>query len=252
MNIGIIGFGNMGQAIYNQVSKLKGVKVWISEKDSYRLQHRTELSVIGIGESKEMDYIIVAVKPKDVESLTKLAWKGVIVSVLAGTGIDKLKKVFPDRKIVRLMPNTPLLINEGISGVYFDSLFHDDEKEKGIHFLNSFTKTVLVEKESLMDAVTAVSGSGPAYAYLFIEAMADAGVRCGLSRQDAYLLASQTLSGSAKMVMETGKHPGELKDMVTSPAGTTIEAIAALEAGGFRSSIMQAVKAAFDKAKNIS
>jgi pyrroline-5-carboxylate reductase len=108
-----------------------------------------------------------------------------------------------------------------------------------------------VEKEGLIDAITAISGSGPAYGYLFLEAMGDAGVRCGLSRKDAYDLAAQTLIGAAKMVQQTAQHPGELKDQVTSPAGTTIEAIAALEKNGFRNAVHEAVQAAFLKAKNM-
>ena len=153
-------------------------------------------------------------------------------------------------KIVRVMPNTPALVGEGMSAVCTNSYVTADEKGAVLQILNSFGKAEIVS-ESIMDAVTAVSGSSPAYVYMFIEAMADAAVRGGMTRDLAYTFASQSVLGSAKMVLETGKHPGELKDMVCSPGGTTIDAVAVLEETGFRNSVMKAMDACIKKSKSM-
>jgi pyrroline-5-carboxylate reductase len=149
------------------------------------------------------------------------------------------------------MPNTPALIGEGMSAVSFsDDAFSKEEREDIIQFFSSFGVMEEIE-EKLMNAVVPISGSSPAYVYMMIEAMADAGVLAGLPRKLAYTLASQSVLGSAKMVLETGNHPGELKDAVCSPGGTTIEAVAALEKSGFRSSIIEAMNACFEKTKKM-
>ena len=150
------------------------------------------------------------------------------------------------------MPNTPALIGEGMSAVSFSKdLFSEEEKEEIIRFFSSFGVMEEIE-EKLMNAVVPISGSSPAYVYMMIEAMADAGVLAGLSRKMAYTLAAQSVLGSAKMVLETGIHHGELKDAVCSPGGTTIEAVAILEKAGFRSSIIEAMNACFEKTKRMN
>jgi len=154
-------------------------------------------------------------------------------------------------RVVRSMPNTPAMVGEGMTGVcYEDALFSEEEKNTIEEFFTSFGKMERVE-EKLMDVVGSASGCSPAYVYMFIEALADGCVRNGLPRQTAYRMAAQAVLGSAKMVLETGMHPGELKDMVCSPGGTTIEGVAALEEGGFRSAVIKACDANFQKNKKL-
>ena len=155
-----------------------------------------------------------------------------------------------DLKLVRTMPNTPALVLAGATGMCFNSHVSDEEKGQAVELFESFG-VVAVVPESMIDVVIGVSGSSPAYVFMFIEAMADAAVADGMPRAQAYELAAQTVMGSAKMVLDTGKHPGELKDMVCSPAGTTIEAVRVLEEKGFRSSVMEAMKACTAKAKGL-
>ncbi|MBQ9631033.1 MAG: pyrroline-5-carboxylate reductase, partial [Treponema sp.] len=147
--------------------------------------------------------------------------------------------------------NTPVQIGEGMTALCHSENISKDNLDTIIKILECSGRVEIVS-ESLFDAVTAVSGSGPAYAFVFIEALADAAVRCGLSRKQAYLYASQTLRGAASMVLQSGNSPAQLKDAVCSPGGTTIEALAALENGGFRASVYDAVQAAFEKSRKIS
>ena len=149
------------------------------------------------------------------------------------------------------MPNTPALVGEGMTAVCPNSLVTEDDVKEVCNLLSSFSKVEVVS-EKLIDAVTSVSGSAPAYVYMFIEAMADAAVLQGMPRDKAYKFASQTVLGSAKMVLETGMHPGALKDMVCSPGGTTIEAVAELEANGFRSAVISAMNKCYEKSKFMS
>ena len=148
------------------------------------------------------------------------------------------------------MPNTPALVGEGITGVCKNELVTDDEFEHVMSLISGFGLAEAIP-ESLMDVCVSVSGSSPAYVFMFIEAMADAAVHDGMPRAQAYRFAAQAVLGSAKMVLETGKHPGELKDMVCSPAGTTIEAVRVLEQTGFRSSVMEAMAACTAKCRGL-
>ena len=153
-------------------------------------------------------------------------------------------------KLVRTMPNTPALVGEGMTAACVNRHVTEEEKAYALRLLSSFGKVRLVP-EHLIDAVVAVSGSAPAYVFLFIEAMADAAVAEGMPRAQAYEFAAQAVYGSAKMVMETGKHPGELKDMVCSPGGTTIEAVRVLEEKGFRSAVTEAMRACADVSRRL-
>ena len=148
------------------------------------------------------------------------------------------------------MPNTPAQVGEGMTGVCRNELVTDDDLEQVLKITDSFGKTQVVP-ERLMDAVGAVSGCSPAYVFIFIEAMADAAVAQGMPRKQAYQFAAQSVLGSARMVLETGMHPGELKDMVCSPAGTTIEGVRTLEKAGFRSAVFEALQACADKGKKM-
>ena len=148
------------------------------------------------------------------------------------------------------MPNTPALVGEGMAALTINENVSKEEADIVLNVFNSFGKGEIVP-ENLMDAVTAVSGSSPAYVFMMIEAMADAAVIGGMPRSQAYTFAAQAVMGSARMVLETGKHPGELKDMVCSPAGTTIDAVASLEKNGFRSSMIEAMVSCMNKSKEL-
>ena len=264
MKLGFIGAGNMGSAIIKGAISsgvVKSENVIVTDRDMAKLDALK--NEFGINVSKEntdcldCDIIFLCVKPNvlgnvidDIKSHIKR--DNVFVSIAAGQSIKKISEMFDkdDVKIVRVMPNTPALVGEGMSAVCTNSYVTADEKGAVLQILNSFGKAEIVS-ESVMDAVTAVSGSSPAYVYMFIEAMADAAVRGGMTRDLAYTFASQSVLGSAKMVMETGKHPGELKDMVCSPGGTTIDAVAVLEETGFRNSVMKAMEACIEKSKSM-
>jgi len=153
-------------------------------------------------------------------------------------------------KIVRAMPNTPALVKEGMMGICGNEQVSKDELSMVSNLCAGFSKVEVVT-EPMLDVVTAVSGSSPAYVFMFIEAMADAAVEGGMPRKQAYTFAAQAVLGSAKMVLETGMHPGELKDMVCSPAGTTIQAVRVLEEKGMRAAVMDAMKACLDKSRNM-
>ncbi|MDW7675692.1 MAG: pyrroline-5-carboxylate reductase, partial [Bacillota bacterium] len=152
--------------------------------------------------------------------------------------------------IARIMPNTPCLVGQGISAIAYNSNVSAKDQQLVKNIFSAVGEICLIQ-EGLMDAVTGVSGSGPAYAYLIIEALSDGGVKAGLPRTTSTQLAAQTLIGAAQMVLKTGKHPGELKDMVTSPGGTTIEALASLEQAGVRAALIKAVEVASNKAKEL-
>ena len=205
---------------------------------------------------KGADIVLLAVKPNvfpvvaaDIrDSLTS---DQVVLSIMAGKSIADLEAgLGSDKKIVRAMPNTPALVGEGITGYCPNQNITADELKICADVIASFSEAEQVP-ESLMGVVTSLSGSSPAYVYMFIEAMADAAVADGMPRAQAYHFAAQTVLGSAKMVLETGKHPGELKDMVCSPGGTTIEGVTTLEQLGFRSAVIEAVRACTDKALNM-
>ena len=207
-------------------------------------------------EAAKADIIVLAVKPvyyaeviaeiKDVVSSEQI-----IVTIAAGKSVAWVEEAFGgSHKIVRTMPNTPALVGEGITAVCPNANVGEEDLKQVCDILESFGKAEVIS-EKIMDAVIAVSGSSPAYVFLFIEAMADAAVAEGMPRAQAYQFAAQSVLGSAKMVLETGKHPGELKDMVCSPAGTTIDAVRVLEEGGLRGIVMDAMHACAEKNRNM-
>lgn len=190
------------------------------------------------------DVLILAVKPHIIPAVCEEipAGDSLIISVAAGVTLETLEGLLPGRRVVRVMPNTPCLVGEAATGFALGSLCKDEDRAI-VELIFGSCGVATEVKEVLLNGVTGVSGSGPAYVFEFIEALADGGVRCGLPRQVATTLAAQTVKGAAEMVLKTGTHPGELKDRVCSPGGTTIAAVDALEAGGLRSTVIQAVKA---------
>ena len=264
MTVGFIGLGNMAKAMIGGIlakglmgpneiigtAATEETRLKVSNK--YGIQTRTSNEAV----AKESDIIILAVKPQYLkvviaDIMDSVDENKVIVSIAAGKTIKWLEKEFEKPvKIIRVMPNTPALVLEGCSAVCRNDMVTDDDYHFVIELLESFGKAYTVP-ESMMDVVVGVSGSSPAYVFLFIEAMADAAVAGGMSRKQAYEFAAQSVLGSAKMVLETGKHPGELKDMVCSPSGTTIEAVKILEEEGFRGAVIDAVTACIEKSRKL-
>ncbi len=261
--IGFIGMGNMGYAMLQGVLKVfdKDEIIFTDANEEKAKKVSMETGVPYAESNAECansaKYVILAVKPqfypqvlKNIENVIQK--DHVVISIAPGITIQSVNDALGfDSRIVRVMPNTPALLGEGMTGVCYDSkLFNFEEKEVIGKIFSSFGKYKLVS-EKLMSAVVCVSGSSPAYVYMFIEALADSAVKYGIPRDTAYEMAAQTVLGSAKMVLETGKHPGELKDQVCSPGGTTIAGVAALEEFGFRNSIIKATDACFAKCENI-
>lgn len=257
MKIGIIGGGNMARTIVIGLisNKTKPDSIMVTDINEKKLADFKRYGVkTGTTEKvlKHGDVIIFAVKPNVyAEVLPECTGEDkLFISIGAGVSISYIKKILgDDRRVARVMPNTPALSGAGMTGICRDGLSDDDINiVRGI--FDSVGKTVVTD-ESHIDAVCGVSGSGPAYVYTMIEAMADGGVLYGLSRADALTLAAQTVLGSAKMVLDTNMHPAELRDMVCSPGGTTIEGVRALENGGFRASVIDAVAACTEKSKKL-
>ena len=202
------------------------------------------------------DILFLSVKPQFYEEVIAqikdtIRPQTVIVTIAPGKTLSWLREQFGrDLKIVRTMPNTPAMVKEGMTGVCRNEFVTDEDLAQVMSILESFGKAELVP-ERLLDVVTSVSGSSPAYVFLLIEAMADGAVADGMPRAQAYKFAAQAVLGSAKMVLETGRHPGELKDVVCSPGGTTMEAVRVLEEKGFRSAIIEAEKACVSKSRGM-
>ena len=265
MKLTIIGLGNMGQAILDGIlakNILREDQIIAADKkfgeSNYKLDQKYEKLNI-TSDNKEAveksEYIILAVKPQIIEyvleDIKNAAHSKVIVSIAAGIKTELIRQYLgSDSKIVRIMPNTPALVAEGMSALNYSPAVEADEKAFVEKIFNSLGETVEVEEKD-MDAVTGLSGSGPAYVYLFVEALSDAGVLKGLDRETALKLAAQTVKGGAEMVLKSGKHPAQLKDMVTSPAGTTIAGVAALEENAFRSAVIKAVQAAAERSEEL-
>ncbi|MCH5198150.1 MAG: pyrroline-5-carboxylate reductase [Oscillospiraceae bacterium] len=249
---GFIGAGNMGGALLDAVKKSTGnIAVYDTDENKAKSKNAEFLPPDRLASSSH--FVFLGVKPDVVKAVAdKIASsiKGftVIVSMAAGIDTKTLSELFGTKKIVRIMPNTPVAVGEGLTLYCTASGITDDEEEAFIDLMKYSGKTVKLD-ESKIDAGMAVSGCGPAYAYMFLEALADGAVKCGLTRDKAMLFASQTLLGSAKMLIESGKHPGLLKDEVCSPGGTTIEGVLALENGAFRGTVSNAVIAAYNKLK---
>ena len=262
--LGIIGAGKMGEALLQGViaKKLIPTKdIFISDIVKERLiELRDAYKVNAITDNKEMvkkgDVLIAAVKPQvmaeTVDGISKVVSnKKLLISIAAGVKIDFFESRLPKgSRVIRAMPNTPAMIGEGVTALARGSNATDDDMKIAEHIFGAVGKVVVVNEE-LMDAVTGLSGSGPAYVFMIIEALSDGGVLMGLSRDVATQLAAQTLIGSAKLLLESGKHPGALKDMVTSPAGTTIVGIKALEKGKLRATLISAVEAATLRSKEL-
>ncbi len=262
MNIGILGAGKMGEALITGIlSKNKNCSIFASTRTnesavdiSKRLKIKTTTSNIEL--VKKSDIIILCVKPHQAEIVLKevvkyLKSNQLLISTCASITTSEIRKWTKDKvKVIRTMPNTPCLINEGMTAISPASNTGNTQVEIADQIFSTVGKTAIVE-EHLMDGVTGLSGCGPAYVYLMIEALSEAGVKVGLSRKVSTLLAAQTLLGSSKMVIDKNIHPAELKDEVTTPAGCTIDGLMALEEGKVRIALIKAVVAATNRSKNL-
>lgn len=264
MKIGFIGTGNMAQAMIGGILKKQVCTKediiasdcmeasCVKNHERFGIETTTENTQV----AEKADILVLSVKPQYYESVIAqikdtLRDEQLIITIAPGKTLAWLREQFGrDVKIIRTMPNTPALVGEGMTAACPNEFVEKADLEKALAVLNSFSKTEVVA-ESLMDVVVSVSGSSPAYIFMLIEAMADGAVSDGMPRSQAYEFAAQAVLGSAKMVLETGKHPGELKDMVCSPGGTTIEAVRVLEERGFRSAIIEAMKSCVEKSRNM-
>ncbi len=258
--IGFIGGGALAGALLNGIAGklIPAENIYVSEFkqercDELNREFGVHASVGADGFIDKVDMVLIAVKPKDAKAAmegisSKVREDTVIISVVAGLRLSIIEENFPKQPVIRVMPNVPQAVGAGMAAYALGSRADRKTAERIALIWNSVGRTVEVD-EHLMDAVTGLSGSGPAYGFLMIDAMADGGVAAGLPRNTAILLAAQTLFGAAKMVLETGKHPDVLRDMVTSPGGTTIAGVRELEAAGVRSALIEAVLAATEKSK---
>ena len=264
MKLGFIGTGNMASAIMGGIIKnnvipaeeIIGADLFAPGRERVQKEYGINVTADNKEVAQKAETIILSVKPQFYESVIAdikdvVTDKQIIITIAPGKTLAWLAEQFgKDVKIVRTMPNTPAMVGEGMTAVCPNEHLTEDEIAYVKSLLESFSRAEIVP-ERLMDVVTAVSGSSPAYVFMLIEAMADGAVADGMPRAQAYKFAAQSVLGSAKMVLETGKHPGELKDQVCSPGGTTIEAVRVLEEKGFRSSVIEAMKACVRKTRGI-
>jgi pyrroline-5-carboxylate reductase len=260
--VGILGTGNMGEALIHGLlygHLCRPEQIFCSDVRAERLKAiREKYGVKSTSHNmevvKQSDIVILAVKPQImkqvVEEIAKyLDLSKLIISIAAGVPLDAIEACArKDLKLIRVMSNICVSVREGVSAIAGGKHALKEDLMMAKTIFDSVGKSLFIE-ENLLDAVTGLSGSGPAYIFLIIDALADAGVKVGLSRDDALILAPQTVLGAAKMLIETGEHPGKLKDMVTSPGGTAIAGLHTLEEGGLRTTLINAVEVATQRSK---
>lgn len=264
MKIGFIGLGNMAKAIIGgmlqndmvQRSDIVGSAKTRETREAVRASYGIEIRETNAEVAREAEVLVLAVKPQFFQTVIEeirgeMANDTLIISIAAGKTLEWIEDAFGrEIKLVRCMPNTPALVGAGCTGVCVNDRVLQSEADYSIRLMESFGRACLVP-EHLMDAVGAVSGSSPAYVFMFIEAMADAAVAAGMPRAQAYEFAAQAVYGSAKLVLESGRHPGELKDMVCSPGGTTIQGVRVLEERGMRGAVIDALTATVEQSKKL-
>jgi pyrroline-5-carboxylate reductase len=262
--VGFLGAGNMGEALIKGLLAAKLVPAQAIFATDVRPERLKELDrQYGIQVSsdnaelvKRADIVILAVKPQIMDAVaTEIApavTRGkLLISIAAGVATDKIRARLPrDARLIRVMPNTPALVLEGATAIAKADGLEPGDLDVAREIFGAVGRVVVLGEE-MIDAVTGLSGSGPAYVAIVIESLADGGVRMGLDRATAMTLATQTVLGAAKLLLETGLHPGALKDMVSSPGGTTIAGIAALEEGGLRTTFIKAVERATQRSHEL-
>ena len=260
--IGFIGCGNMGGAIlYGALESgiLPKENAYVYDISPAMMDKAAGWGVNLANDDEDLcekcDIILLAVKPQNAAEALEMCKKALdgkaMMSIVAGVTVERLRNMIDGTpRILRLLPNTPAMVFEGAFAVCSDNDFTEEELEIAKAIYSSIGIIEMVP-EKLIDAACALNGGGPAFVAMFIEAMADGGVKQGLPRATAYRLAAQTALGTAKMILETDLHPGQIKDMVTSPGGTTIEGCEALERGGMRSAVIDCINKAAEKSKKL-
>ena len=261
--VGFIGTGNMAEALIRGLLHAGVVNTSQIVGSDPRLERCAELRekytiTVGTGNldvARRSEILILSVKPQVMSKVLDeigphLHPNALVISIAAGIPLAAIEAKLPKARVVRTMPNTPALVGAGATAIAAGGHATSEDLQAAKRIFDSVGLTVILE-EAQMDAVTGLSGSGPAYIFLIIEALSDAGVKVGLSRYNAQALAAQTLLGSAKLLIETNEHPGRLKDMVTSPGGTAIAGLHTLEQGGLRTTLINAVEAATKRSREL-
>lgn len=261
----MIGTGNMGEALVSGLISSKSTAaeniictdIREDQLESVKEKYGVAVTTNNLDAVKASEIIIYAVKPQIiapvlVETASKLDMSKLIISIAAGVPLAAIESCLKKKlRLIRVMPNIAAFVKESATVVAAGENASQDDVKMAMAIFDSMGKTIFLKENALMDAVTGLSGSGPAYIFLIVDALADAGVKVGLARQDALFLATQTVLGAAKLLMETKEHPGKLKDMVTSPGGTAIAGLHTLEKGGLRTTLMDAVEAATKRSQEL-
>lgn len=258
MKVGFIGCGNMGGALARAICQVSETNVYISDLNSEKIEEfaKETGAIVSTNEAiaAECDFIFLAVKPAVFSSvvppLRALLAKNpnsIIITIAAGLTLERVGGfIGKAHKMIRIMPNTPVAVGSGMITWCKNELVTDEDVKNFEKILSCAGRVDAID-ERLIDAASALAGCGPAFVYMFAEALADGAVQCGLPRAKAMLYAAETIKGSAEMLLGSGKHPGQLKDEVCSPGGTTIEGVHALESGAFRADAAEAVIKAYEK-----
>ena len=266
--VGFVGGGNMAEALVKGLiasSFIEAENIFVSDPIPERLEYlRNNYKVKTTGDNSELvqksDILILAIKPQLTQNILEdfsnlVDGNKLVISVVAGLSANFIESILDEGNkkkipVVRTMPNTPALVQEGVTAICHNDRVPETDMEVARHIFEAIGQTVDIE-EAHIDAVTGLSGSGPAYIFMIIEALSDAGVKVGLSREVSTALTIQTVLGSAKLARDSEKHPSELKSMVTSPGGTTISGLHKLEEGGLRAALMNAVESATNRSKEL-
>ena len=263
--ISMIGTGNMGEAIVSGLISSKSAAaeniictdVREDQLESVKEKYGVAVTTNNLDAVKASEIIIYAVKPQIIapvliETASKLDMSKLVISIAAGVPLAAIESCLKKKlRLIRVMPNIAAFVQESATVVAAGKNASQDDVKTAMAIFDSMGKTIFLKENVLMDAITGLSGSGPAYIFLIVDALADAGVKVGLARQDALFLATQTVLGAAKLLLETKEHPGKLKDMVTSPGGTAIAGIHTLEKGGLRTTLIDAVEAATKRSQEL-
>ena len=263
--IAILGSGNMGEAlisglIVSESSEPKNIictDIRSEKLDRIRREYGVLTTTDNLKAVVESDIIVYAVKPQIIaavlkETAEKLDMSKLVISIAAGVPMAAIESFLnKDLRLIRVMPNIAASVKEAASAIAAGAHATKEDIDLALAIFNSIGRSILIKENYLMDAITGLSGSGPAYIFLIVDALADAGVKMGLARQEALFLSTQTVLGAAKLLLETQEHPGQLKDKVTSPGGTAIAGLATLEEGGLRTTLIHAVEAATNRSREL-
>ncbi|NNL76037.1 MAG: pyrroline-5-carboxylate reductase [Desulfobacterales bacterium] len=263
--IAIIGTGNMGEALVSGLLGSKSSKpnniictdARESILDAIKSKYKVRTTTNNLKAVADADIVIYAVKPQImatvlIETAPELDLSKLVISIAAGVPLAAMETcIQKDLRLIRVMPNIAASVKEAASAIAAGAHATKEDIELAMEIFSSIGKCLFLKENYLMDATTGLSGSGPAYIFLIVDALADAGVKEGLSRQESLFLAAQTVLGAAKLLIETKEHPGQLKDKVTSPGGTAIAGLATLESGGLRTTLINAVEAATKRSKEL-